>query len=257
MVGMEKQQGSKEMMDKYWRKTCSVLFGVEAGIDDCSGMLKRYSEPVSKSPSAISRKDVFYSSPYCKGAKFVTFDETQNMPKFEPFNSNDIKDIDSLVRATKERVYYAGSKRLGNSQFVQESDNVIDSSFVFRSFEIYNCSYIAYCNFLRDSKYIFGCASAGDNSFCVNMVEACRSTRTFEGAHILDTSDAYYSYYMRSCSNVFFCFNLSNKRFAIGNNELGRERYETIKKSLVEQMGAELEAKKTLPSLMEVLFNGK
>ena len=252
---MVKEDSSRELMDKYWRKTSALLFGAAVDMEGCAGMLRRYTEPVQKDKSALSGVDVFHSSPcFCKGAKFVTFEESQHMPSPKPFSLNDIKDIDSLVRATHESVYYSGSKRLGNSHFVEGSDNIIDSSYVYRSFEIYNCSYIAYGNFLRDSRYMFGCASAGDNSFCVNTVEAEHSARIFESAHITKSSDAYYSYYMRACHSVFFCFNMTGKSHAIGNNELGIERYAELRQSLVEQMGAELKAKKTLPSLMEALY---
>jgi hypothetical protein len=46
--------------------------------------------------------------------------------------------------------------------------------------------------------------------------------------------------------DVFFCFNVKNQRCSIGNSPLEPEKYRAVKKSLLEQLSAELERKKDL-----------
>ncbi|MFA5076922.1 MAG: hypothetical protein WC488_00665 [Candidatus Micrarchaeia archaeon] len=251
---METQSDALSPIDKQWKNACRILFGREMGdLTDRKRFLTRYIDPLSKSRSALSGSDVFYSAPYCNGAKFVSFAEHERVSKFEPLSINDIKDMDSLMQSIGERVYYSGNKMLGRSKFVENSENCINSTYVLDSSEIFNCEYIAYSNLIRDSKYLFGCSSGGDSSFCINCAEVGTSVRAFESGLILHSSDVYYSYYARNCRDVLFCFNLTSKNHAIGNNELGRDKYAEMKKELLAQMASELKASGTLPSLVEMV----
>ncbi len=244
-------------VDRHWGKACAVIFGTEiGGISQYGGLLSRYISTPSKAKSFASGKDVFYSSPYGKGARFASFSESGMLPKPSPVNLNDIRDIGSLARSVSEAFVYSGDRLLGKSKFVGGSDNCIDSFYVLRSSEIFNCEYVAYCNYIRDSKYMFGCSTAGDSSFCINMSEFNGTVRSFESGLAFRSSDVFYSFYTRNCHNAIFCFNVSNRSYAIGNNELGKDRFGEIKGHLLEQMVSELKGKKSLPSLVEMVCHG-
>jgi hypothetical protein len=47
-------------------------------------------------------------------------------------------------------------------------------------------------------------------------------------------------------SNAMFCFNTKNKRHAVGNAELGLDKYKTVRDALLEQIAAEIEKTKGL-----------
>jgi len=47
-------------------------------------------------------------------------------------------------------------------------------------------------------------------------------------------------------SDCMFCFNVKNKRYAIGNVEVGREKYLEVKKRTLAEIAAKLERKHDL-----------
>ena len=55
-----------------------------------------------------------------QNAKHMSFDEIDFGRKFEPLCIDDTKDIDSILEAVRERIYYSGNIILGTSQFVEK-----------------------------------------------------------------------------------------------------------------------------------------
>ncbi|MFH1448341.1 MAG: hypothetical protein ABIG39_05750 [Candidatus Micrarchaeota archaeon] len=239
-------------VDKAFKSTCRVIFGKEeGGINELEPYLREYTEPL-KDTKSINGKDVYYTAPYCESARFLSYDESFDSVS-KPININSIKDIDSLLNAVRENAHYTGNKILGNSNFVEQSENVIDSSFVYRSSEILRCEYVAHSSLIRDSKYMFGSSCLGTSSFCIKSCEACFSQRCFETNILFYCSDAFYSNNCKSCHEILFCFDQVSKRHMIGNNELGKERYGEIKGRIVEQILDELRSKRSVPSLLDLV----
>ena len=239
-----------------FKSVCKVLLKQETGeLKDFEKYLTKYTERLHVGKSA-SGAPVYYTAPYCAGARFVSFEEAFKPEAAQPVDINDAKDIDSLLGAVSERICYAGNKVLGNSKFVQESENVTDSNVVYRSSEILRCEYVAHSNLLRDSKYMFGCSSGGENSFCINCCATNNNQRCFETTMLVRCSDAYYSNNCDDCHDVFFCFDQHSKRNMVGNNGLEKQRYAELKEHLLQQICDGLKRKK-LPSLVDFVREGE
>lgn len=237
-------------IDEVFKSASRVILKKEIGsLNDNNEFLSKYTSKLNVAASA-SGKQVYYTAPYCKNAGFVSFEEAFKHPAADPVDVNDIKDVDSLLNAVGEKICYAGNKVLGNSKFVEESEGVIDSTMVYRSSEILRCEYMAYSCLLRDSKYLFGCASGGESSFCINCGAVNNTQRCFESMLAVRCADAYYCNNCDNCQDVFFCFDQKNIRKAVGNNELASEKYAQLKQHLLEQITNDLERKK-LPSLVD------
>lgn len=71
-------------------------------------------------------------------------------------------------------------------------------------------------------------------------------SRCFEVDTCESCSDLYYSHNCENVQDSFFCFNTKNRRHAICNAELEKEKYREIKSSLLSQLSGELEKRKTL-----------
>ncbi|GEM_PF-986998 len=239
----------ERIIDKSFRAACRVLFKEEIGpLADFEQYLLRYAYCISEAKSAISGKPVYFSAEYRPEAKFVSFDEQEKLRNAK-IGANDIKDIDSLFRASEEIAYYCGNKAFGNSQQNSGFDNIFDSSFVYKSHEVMKGEHIALSNLIINSKYLFGCSSVGDSLFCVNTSEQSWLTRAFECGMTYFSSDLYYCYYLKHCQNCMFSFNLISKRDCIGNNQLTHEKYELMKTDLVRQIVDVLRQKKNAPVL--------
>ncbi len=242
-------------LDKAWKDTCKILFGADVGgyAEYSSWLAELVDEPVI-TKSSISGKEVVYSTAdYSKKAKSIGLDEVGVSQKFEPLNINEIKDIDSIIGAIQDRIYYAGNIILGNSNYVQKSSNINDSFSVFQTTLSGNSKYMAFCTLARLDTHGFGSNAFSQSEFCLKCHELTRVKRSFELWMSQDSSDCYYSHGLTNCSHCFFSFNLENKRFAIGNLELTPDKYREIKSKLISEMLTELKREKRLPSLVEIV----
>lgn len=243
-----------EVLDGKWHDVCKVLFGAEAcSFSECENWLKEFVEPLSYNRSSISGKEVI-SAPtsYSKDAKWLSFEEVNFSKKFEPLSINDVKDIDSLLDAISERVYYSGNIVFGNSSYIEKSSNLNDSHYIYGVGRHGNSKYIAYCAIGRLNENCFGCNGNGEASYCVRCCRSFRNNRCFEAWMCQGCSDCYYSSGLTGCSECIFCFNLRSKKHAIGNLILEISKYKTIKEKLIAEMREILSKQKKLPSLSEL-----
>ncbi len=246
-----------DYLDKAFRSTCRILLGQEIGaLSEHAESLVRYIQLVNKGKSAASGKTVYFSENYCKGARIVSNPEAQ-AEIAKPLSMNEIKDIDSLFAATSERFTYAGDKILGNSRFVEQSDNCIDTVYAKQCREVYGSEYLAYCQMVEGSKYMFGCSWGTLSSFCINATEFYKSQRVFESAMIIYCADVHFSHNCNNSSNLMFCFNQFTKRHCIGNCQLLPDKFNEMKKKLLSEIAQDILSKKRIPSLVEMANGGK
>ncbi|MBU0586514.1 hypothetical protein KJ780_03310 [Candidatus Micrarchaeota archaeon] len=103
------------------------------------------------------------------------------------------------------------------------------------------------CSFWpRTSEYCFGVSRILDSKFCIRCFDSTNLTRCFEVSDSTSCSDLYFSHNCENVRDGILCFNIKNKKYAVGNIEVGREQYMRIKKMLLEWVGKELEGKKKL-----------
>ena len=191
------------------------------------------------------------SPDYPRGARYLSMGEAF-AEKPAPFSINDIKDIDSLTRAAREMFAYSGNLVFGNSQFVEGSTDVSDSFYVYKSARVSGCKSVACSTIIKDSNYLFGCNVASKSEHCMRSHQFTFDARCFEACLTTNSSDAYFAYDCVGCKDIMFSFGQRHATCAIGNLVLPKEEYLKLKSALLEQMRAELSAKKKLPSLSEI-----
>src|SRR3989344_4837588 len=113
-------------IEKAFQTTFKLIFGeCNLKLDDLADYLYRWHYPVIKRKSAVSGKDVLVSSDfYREDAKFISNEEIDFGKKSEPLGINEVKDLDSIIEAIRERdlVYYSGNKNFGNSSNLYDVD---------------------------------------------------------------------------------------------------------------------------------------
>lgn len=249
-------------IDGAFKSLTKVLLGGEVGeLGDFRGYLEGFGTRNSKRESFLGGGEVNLAcTHYPADARFITHGEVGEYGKRilgEPFEIDNLKDIDSLFGEARERIAYCGNKHLGNTQFTYGSDTVFDSAYVLDSKEILNCEYVAYSDNARHGKYKFGCSYEAESSFVMRCVACGWNTRALEGHIIFYCSDVYFVFQMENCSDCMFSFNQKSKRHMIGNIELGKEKYLELKGKLLSEVREELARKKTFPSLFELCGGGK
>ena len=246
-------------LDKAWASTCRVLFGAELGslAQHEKWLSELVDAPVFRK-SSVSGKEVIYSTrDYSEKAKSISLDEVDFNRKFAPLSFNQIKDIDSIIQAVQDRAYYSGNMILGNSKFVSSCSNINDSFYMHRTTLSGNDKYMAYCTLARVDSYGFGGNAFSQCEFCLKCHELTRCKRSFELWMSQDSADCYYSHGLKNCTGCMFTFNVQNKRNAIGNIELTPEKYKEIRAKLLSEMVEEAKKNKRLPSLLEIVTQGK
>ena len=250
-----------DILNKAWKSTCRALIGGEVGeLDGFSEYLRTYSEDVQQAKSVLSGKQVTISDRlFSHGAPFISNDELEAYAKMlskNPFKPGEIRDIDSLLSAARERVCYAGNMVKGNSAFVEDADSVADSFYVYRSFEAYGSKYVAYSCNSRLDEYIFGGNWSGESKFIINCSQTYRQTRCMETMRTFTSAGCYYTANLEGCQDCFFCFNQRSKRHMMGNLQLSLDVYSKKKAELLSQIRDIMNAKKRAPTLLDVMNNG-
>ncbi len=241
-----------------WKSACRVLLKREiGGIEEYEAYLKKYVGPVRNiRRSCLSGKPVTTADDDCgKGVRYISNSEREKYFKLNsaPFPIDDIKDIDSLTRTIGERFVYSGGIVLGNCYDVSHVQRCSNVSCVHQSQDVSDSKYVAHCAMLRRSSYVFGSDCTGEIDFVIKNFQGWKSRRMLETANTQYVSDAYYCANVRQSQEIMFSFNQDAKRFVIGNVELPRERYMALKEKLVAEIADELERKKDIVSLAELL----
>lgn len=251
-------QKAPEHISRAWESACKVMLGRSIGsIDRYDAYLWKDVEQYHLTNSAISGKEVVVTGDYAEGSRFISGEEIEAYTRIigkSKLDVNELKDIDSILEAIGERIYYSGNDILGNSGQATLSNRVVDSTFVYKAHDIFYSKYVAYTYLSKYSEYIFGCESVGKGThFAVKSFETYDDSRLFETVRVYESSDAIYSANLENCQSCLFCFNLRSKRRCIGNVELPEAKYSELKAKLLEDICSTLEAKKTAPSIMEII----
>ncbi|MBU0586515.1 hypothetical protein KJ780_03315 [Candidatus Micrarchaeota archaeon] len=246
------------MINNAWKSTCKVLFGEELGeLKDFEGYLEKNVQKLINATCAISGKEVTATKGYPPNARFISYGIPEYEKIYLELNVNEIKDIDSLFGAIKERAYYSGNNILGNCKDVVRTNKALESFYVDGCEIVFRGKYIYGSEMVRDCEYVFGCSQTAEDKFQIMTCETWRNQRIFESIRTYLSSDCYYCANVESSQNCMFCFNLRNKRYCIGNLELSVDKYSALKKKLVNEMAQELKGKKRISSIIDVIQGGE
>jgi len=240
-------------IDTAWRGLCKLLFGRDVGgLMKFEPYLKEAMLPYTIAKSSVSGKDVYLGHHlYPPGARFVSPGEISSLPASK-FSVNDIKDIDSLFRAAGENIAYCGNKVFEKNVNTELVDNAINCIDVYYSHNVRNVKKAAYISHVRESECVFGIPAFPKINFSIRCHEGINVNRLFESFYITHSSDMYYSFNCTNCSDVMFGYNLRGKRNVIGNLELPKEKYLTLKKKLTAEIADELEEKGRARSISDI-----
>ncbi len=256
-MGIETGSMARMRLEKAWGAACRVILGGEVGqLEDYADWLMDGMEPIYLRRSSLSGNEVAYAVPdYAADAKWASFEEI-NGRKFEPLSINDVKDIDSVIEAVRERMYYAGNVVLGNSSEVVQSSNVANSNFVLASNFISDSKNIAYSSFVRYSENLFGANNDTTSNFAIRGLDTYGNRRILEGWGTYNCSDTAFTFGCEDCRQAMFSFNIKGKSHVIGNLQLTQDKYAAIRETLLAEMRQELKANRRLPSLAEITGGG-
>jgi hypothetical protein len=252
----ETKTGSDKDMrpiEEAFSSTSKIVLGVRLeGLDAYAPWLTRHIEKGERRKSVLSGRGIFVGT-YAKygqipPSRTVTEDEALRLSapskKPEEMAKISLANAHGLIAdvAYFHLDYHAFTNR-----------NIIDcmayaySSNAFNCFPCVEIKDSAYNFWPRSSERLFGCGVMFDSQFCINCHQSVKLSRCFEVDSSRDCSDCYFCHNIENCQNCMFCFNVKNLRYAIGNAEVGREKFAEAKEALLKRVGGRLQKEKDFP----------
>lgn len=214
------------------------------------GWLQSHVDPVVKVKSAVSNRPVYVGGwPFFKAMlnNVATLDESFELGK----RSLPLRDIEGMdLRNASEKLApikcTTPELALGRHFGIVECAAYISSSYCFRNTSSVDSKYSAYSLWPRESEHVYGSSFLFSSKFCLKCYNSSCLTRCLEVNHSKSCSDCLFCHNCENLSDCAFCFNAKNLRYAIGNVEVGRERYLPIKKKMLDEIVKKLERGKRL-----------
>jgi hypothetical protein len=132
----------------------------------------------------------------------------------------------------------------GESKEVPEVTQAIDSVECWSEWDATSSSRSACSTAAIQSKYIFGgFFRILDSEFCINCYDVVEARRCFEVDSSSKCTDCYFCHNIEGCESCILCSNIKGKRYAVLNQEVGKEEFLRIKKMLLDYINKELDSK--------------
>lgn len=233
--------------EKAFQNTSKIVLGTElSGIEKYAEWLERHVKgKIEGKKSKISDETVYVPAvDFYKllGDNIVTMGEAltlgekklseEMLDKLTLENASET--LNGIKTTTPEVVFFENAG-------ITESSNYGPCQYCHKIRFTWFSKYVAHSFWVRDSEHMFGCSNvAAKSSFCIKCYSSTKITRCFEVNDSYDCSDCYFCHNCEGLRDCMFCFNTKAKRYAIGNVEVGRERYLELKEKILKEITKEL-----------------
>lgn len=243
-----------EELEKEFTFTTKLLLdqGLE-GIDDYGKWLGRHVPLPYPKKSKVSGKEVWINPPLSFRKKIFTTSRIISMDEMDKANVSSFypKDFENANLQTivnkliKPVLYFCGNFRFKEYANVEKCSGAGDGRNLYYGEDLYlKIKNVGYSNYTLYSENMFGCHSVPHSKYCIKAYNSVNLTRCFEVDGCLNSSDSYFCHNSESLSNCLFCFNAKSLRYAVGNVEIGPEKFVRVKKILLDYVAGELKSKK-------------
>jgi len=239
-------------LDSAFADTTKLLIGKEMSpLIDYREWLYSHVSPLIFSSSPLSKRTVF-AEPMkynrFEGAEkvLIKLDEALELSESGKISDKELEKLNSTnAPEVLEKIVYISTEAEEGRNV-----NVMDSAAYGWAINALECWWpvktknAAYCGWSRQSENTFGCSLIFSSKFCLKCFNSLNLNRCFEVSNSSDCSGCYFCHNCENVHDSMFCFNIKNKRYAIGNVEVGQEQYLKIKKLVLNEIATALQAKK-------------
>lgn len=230
-----------------FKATTHLILGKELSpMKKYERLLSERSEPVKKIKTAFGSEAYYCNYFWCKGVlreRMVTQEEAFEVAKrhIELEDCEEIS-VNSILSKLGPIAFYNVDYDTGENKNMAETPMKYHSTDCFRVGDATFSKKCGYCTHAQNCESIFGCS--------VLMVESSFSIRCHDCVKVSYSMDmdccknCFRSMFCHNCENIsdcMFCFNTKNKTYAIGNFEVGREKYLKVRKMVTDELLQRLE----------------
>jgi hypothetical protein len=230
-----------------------LVLGKELGpVTDYEGWLVKYSARVKQirgafgKPALSAERWVKFDS--IPGERLVGLKEALEIgqEKRVSIEDEEAPSLEEMLKRVAEIAYYCCEYTDGKSEGIVQTMISYDANTAFRVVDCTGGKKCAYCSLPAYSEHVYGGAHMRlfRSKFCINCFDSVNLNNCFEVDNCHDTSHSMFCHNCENVSDCLFCFNVKNKKYAVGNTEVGRDEFLRIKKILLDYVLGELEEKK-------------
>jgi hypothetical protein len=245
-----------EELEEEFSKTTNLLLGSRLKHLNDYGEWIGGRVPLPKSGrSALSGKEVWVAPNHIYMGKDFNLKNVISLDEMDQANESS-HTPDELDNATVKEImtrlvspirYHCGNFRYLSHENVWECSGVGDGRNLFRCDDVYlKVKNVAYSNYTIYCENAFGCHGVDHSSFVIHAYNCTKVSRCFEVDSCSNCSGLLFCHNCENVHDSMFCFNAKNLRYAIGNVELGPEKFKEIKSLILNQIVDELEKTKSL-----------
>lgn len=239
-------------VEEAFNKTTEIVFGKERkNIQNFGPWLLRRAMDPKKIKGAFGNSTYKVNLPIVKdisASRLVTLKEALKTAE-RTVSEKELEEI-TIVKM----IDYASKDAYFTFEFVDGyNEDTVDTSAIFTAMHTYRCwdctnsKYAGFASTAIESEYIFGGGLRILHShFCINCYDPFNCKGCFE---VDSSTNCYNSYFCHNCENLdngIFCFNVKSKRYAVLNQEVGREEFLRIKKMLLDYLNKQLDENATI-----------
>jgi len=238
----------RKPIEDAFTKTAHVLFGVSLkGIDNYAHLLSKNSslkmEDAESCLSGAPIKIAHYAS-------FQTFPKNRLLTQPEAdfageqlkLSENELNSLNfaNLPQFISKIAYFSPFWLAGTLKNNIDTPLNLEAVDCYKGVLYIKSKLCGYCFSPRSCDYTFGSNEGRHLSFTINCNFSIKLTRCFECDSCENCSDLYFSHNCENVHDSMFCFNVKNLRYAIGNAEVGREKYPEIKKLVLGEIARKI-----------------
>ena len=166
--------------------------------------------------------------------------------------------LPSAAKIMEGIAYFPPERRLGTYRDLVACQWGSQSTDCYRTVVASHDKCCGYNAWPRNSGHIFGSGLVFHSEFCFKCFDSVELKRCFEVDSGRGCSDTWLSHNVEGMQNSIFCFNTKSKRYAVGNAEVGRERFLQVKGIVQEYVKQELAKRKGVPlSIFNLACGGR
>jgi hypothetical protein len=232
-------------------ETTKVLLGVGLkNLEEYEEFLAKYvPKEVNESGIIIPRYGAFKRIPKDMAASIGGIAELET----KKITITPDENMASISYKWKNQARFIADLNEGINQHVVESVIYYNLTHAFRIIDCFSSKYIAYSFFSDNCDRVFGVSRCFDCSFLINAYSCRKVTRALEIDFAENCSDIMFCHNVSNVRDSLFCFNVKNLRYAILNNVVGKENFESVRALMIDYIVKELRTKKKLDLSIQTL----
>lgn len=149
--------------------------------------------------------------------------------------------LHSIMAQLKDIAYFVPAYAEGRNIGVRQSFLYLDCMNILRCFDPFTSKNCAYVFSIMDAEALFGMYRIRWGGFSIHCYNSLKVQRCFEMDGAMNCTDSMFCHNVENLSDCLFCFNTKSRRYAIGNLEVGKEKYLEFKRKLLERIVPKLE----------------